>query len=100
VWLPILSTNTNRLLSSIPSAERHTNLSHSSPPLARADLFSAMSEALGRPADRRFAHTNCANSIEEFAPLAVGSPGPSIDVFLKQQHGTLIQLWRLAQPPL
>src|SRR5829696_3328053 len=59
-----------------------------------------MSEALDRPADCSLAHPNCANSIEELAPLAVGSPGPSYDVFLKQQYGTLIQLRRLAQPPL
>src|SRR5215216_3787513 len=59
-----------------------------------------MSEALDRPADCSLAHPNCANSIEELAPLAVSSPGPSFDVFLKQQHGTLIQLRRLAQPPL
>jgi hypothetical protein len=100
VWLPISSTNTNRLPSSIPNAERHTNLSHSSPSLARSDLFSAVSEALDRPAGRSLAHPNGANSIEELAPLAVSSPGPSFDVFLKQQHGTLIQLRRLAQPPL
>ena len=63
-------------------------------------FFSAMSETLDRPADRSLAHSNCANSIEELAPLAVGSPGPSFDVFLKQQHGMFIQLRRLAQPPL
>jgi hypothetical protein len=57
-------------------------------------------EAFDRPADRSLAHPNCANSIEELAPLAVGSPGPSVDVFLKQQHGTLIELRRLTQPPL
>jgi hypothetical protein len=59
-----------------------------------------MSEAIDRPADRSLAHTNCANSIEQLASLAVSSPEPSFDVFLKQQHGTLIQLRRLAQPPL
>ena len=59
-----------------------------------------MSKALDRPADRSLAHPNCANSVEELAPLAVGGPGPSFDVFLKQQHGTLIELRRLTQPPL
>ena len=59
-----------------------------------------MSEALDRPADRSLARPNCAKSIEERAPLAVGSPGPSFNVFLKQQHGTLIQLRRLVQPLL
>ena len=63
-------------------------------------FFSAMSGALDRPADRSLARPNRTNSIEELTPLAVGSPGPSFDVFLEHQHGTLVQLRRLAQPPL
>ncbi len=59
-----------------------------------------MSKALDRPADRSLAHPNCANPVEELAPLVVGSPGTSFDVFLTQQHGTLIQLRRFAQPSL
>ena len=39
---PISSTNTNRLLSSLPNVKRHTNLSHSSRSLAPADLFSTV----------------------------------------------------------
>ena len=58
----------------------------------RVNVYDARCEALDRPADRSLARPNCAKSIEELAPLAVGSPGPSFDVFLKQQHGTLIQL--------
>src|SRR5215217_2657692 len=52
------------------------------------------------PADRRLAYPSSANPIEELAPLVMGGPRTSFDVFLKQQHGVLIQLWMFAQPLL
>lgn len=66
--------------------------------LLAAIFCSAMSKALDRPADRSLAHRNCANPIEELAPLVVGGPGTRFDVFLKQQHGMLIQLRRFVGP--
>jgi hypothetical protein len=98
--VPISSTNTSCLPSSLPNVERHTNLSHSSRSLALGDLFSAVAEALNRPADRCLAHLHSTYSEEKLAPFPVGSPWPSYEVFLKQPHSSLVQLWALAGPPL
>src|SRR5215212_1833255 len=39
---------------------------------------------LDSPADRRLTYPSSANPIEEFAPLVMGGPRTSFDVFLKQ----------------
>ena len=91
MWVPISSTNTNSLTSSPPTTERHTNLSHSSLSLAPVDLFSAVSEVLfNRPADCGLAHLNAASCKEKRAPLFMGSPRTTLDVFFKQPHSALI----------
>lgn len=98
--MPISSTNTSCLPSSLPNVERHTNLSHSSRSLALDDLFSAVVEALDHPADRCLAHLHSTYSEEKLAPVPVGNPWASFEVFLKQSHGSLVQLWALAGSPL
>jgi hypothetical protein len=56
-------------------------------------FFSAVNKTLlDRSADRRLTHLNSASCKEELTPVFVGSPRTSLDVFLKQPHGALIQL--------
>jgi hypothetical protein len=63
-------------------------------------FFSAVPQALDRPADRRLAHPNPTDSKKELASLLVVGPWPSFEVFLKQPHSSLVQLRTPALPAL
>src|SRR5215218_9288412 len=54
--------------------------------------------SLDYPADRCLAHLNSTDSIEKRAPLSMGGPGTTLEVFLKQQQGALVKLRTGAGP--
>ncbi len=72
MWVPISSTNISRLGSKVPASARQSTLSHSSLLLAAVDLFSALAQALDRPAN--VAYLDPVNHREAFASLPVGGP--------------------------